>query len=193
MGLTLEELRAEFGDDLGDGRAYLNNADATTTIEVPPARIRDVIRWLRDTRGFQQVSALTATDELLPDDSEPERTALRPNAKARYRVVYQARAVEVDPQQLRLVVWLEDGARLDSITDLFPGVDWYEREVYDMFGIVFEGHPDLKRILMPDGYDGHPLQKTFPLRGTSPARLYQQWDLERKLDAPDTDAQEAPR
>jgi len=57
------------------------------------------------------------------------------------------------------------GDKVPSITGLYPGANWHEREAYDMYGIVFEGHPDLTRIFMPDDFDGHPLRKDFPLRG----------------------------
>jgi len=66
-----------------------------------------------------------------------------------------------------------------SIIDLYPGAAYAERECYDMFGIVFDGHADLKRLLMPDGYDHFPLRKDFPHQGIEPDRLYREWDAAR--------------
>jgi NADH-quinone oxidoreductase subunit C len=68
--------------------------------------------------------------------------------------------------RLRVKVGLPEGdERIASVTSLFPTANWHEREVYDLFGIVFEGHPDLRRIMLPEGWDGHPLRKTEELGG----------------------------
>jgi NADH-quinone oxidoreductase subunit C len=70
--------------------------------------------------------------------------------------------------RVRLKVGLsEDDARVPSVTSLYPTADWHERETYDFFGITFEGHPDLSRILLPDDWDGHPLRKTEELGGVN--------------------------
>ncbi len=72
------------------------------------------------------------------------------------------------PARLRLLCGLDEGERLASAVDLWKSADWAEREVFDLFGIVFEGHPDLRRIQMPHDWEGHPLRKDYPMRG--PAR-----------------------
>jgi len=72
------------------------------------------------------------------------------------------------PKRTRVLVALDEGEPLPSIVDLWPNADWCEREVFDLFGITFVGHPDLKRIQMPYAWEGHPLRKDYPLRG--PAR-----------------------
>jgi len=66
-------------------------------------------------------------------------------------------------ERVRVVVVVMRGEKLPTVTDLWPGADWYERELYDMFGVGFLGHPDLKRILMPDNWEGHPMRRDYPL------------------------------
>ena len=70
-----------------------------------------------------------------------------------------------DPARLRLTAWLDDGASIASVVPVWPAADWYEREAYDMMGIVFDEHPNLVRILMPEDWEGHPLRKDYPLGG----------------------------
>lgn len=183
-GLNLEELRKGTGRELADGRAYLVAHDDMPSFVCAREDVAAIARWLRDecSPRYVQLSSITATDESLADESEPDRVVLRRGAQARFRVVYHFAAIPGDGRRaaVRLIAWAEDGEPVPSITGLWSGANWMEREVYDMFGIPFEGHPDLKRILMPDGYDGHPLRKEFPLRGTAPDRLYRQWDQERR-------------
>ena len=118
---------------------------------------RDLIRFLRDDAGlgFAQFIDLTAVDYLKYPIAQPERyavitTLLSPALGVRAQV--KAFVAEGDP-------------RLPSVSDLFAGANWTEREVWDLYGIEFLGHPDLKRILMPDDYEGHPLRKDYPLKG----------------------------
>jgi len=127
-----------------------------------------------------------------PDDLRATLTALRAAAGAmlldlgavdylgrtpRFDVAYHVLALapriatvsEIGtPKRTRVLVALDEGEPLPSIVDLWPNADWCEREVFDLFGITFVGHPDLKRIQMPYAWEGHPLRKDYPLRG--PAR-----------------------
>ncbi len=66
---------------------------------------------------------------------------------------------------MRLQVWCDDGDPVPSVVPIWPTADWHEREVYDLMGIVFEGHPNLVRILMPEDWEGHPLRKDYPIGG----------------------------
>jgi len=126
-----------------------------TTVLVDAARVLDLVRWLHDDDGqrYDYLSDVTAVEY---------RDALRP-----LEVVWHLRSLPYR-RFLRLKAELERGAKLEvpSVHAVYKGADWLERECFDMFGIAFAGHPDLRRILMWDGYkEGHPLRKDFPLRG----------------------------
>lgn len=82
----------------------------------------------------------------------------------RFEVVYHLYSIS-RKHRLRLKIRVAHGETAPSVTSIWPGADWPEREAYDMFGIVFEGHPNLKRIYMADDWEGHPLRKDYPLRG----------------------------
>jgi NADH-quinone oxidoreductase subunit C len=87
-----------------------------------------------------------------------------PGRERRFDVVYHF----LSPKQnhrLRVKVEVEEGASVPSVIDVFPGANWYERETYDLYGIVFTGHPDMRRLLTDYGFEGHPLRKDFPLTG----------------------------
>ncbi len=91
-----------------------------------------------------------------------------PPDAARFAVVYHFFST-AHKHRLRLVVPVEESvAEVDSLTDLWPGANWLEREVWDMFGITFRGHPDLKRILMYEEFEGHPLRKDYPVNKRQP-------------------------
>ncbi len=111
------------------------------------------LRWLRDRRevelGF--LSDVTATDW--------------PETEPRFWLAYDLRSMD-EKHRLRLKVGLPGhDARAPSVTPMFPTANWQEREVFDFYGIVFDGHPDLTRIMMPDDWEGHPLRKTEELGG----------------------------
>jgi NADH-quinone oxidoreductase subunit C len=148
---SVEALRATFGTAIG--RVVEVRGD--TIVTIARERLRDVMAWLRDTPG--------QTYDYLVDVTAVEyRDRERP-----LEVVYFLRSLErrVD---LRVKVDLDPHGDLsvDSVEPLWRGANWLEREVYDMFGITFRGHPDLRRILMWETYaEGYPLRKDFPLRG----------------------------
>ena len=121
------------------------------SLEIDPARIVEVCRFLRDQAQFERLSAVTGVD-WYPD--EP-----------RFEVVYLLHSIARN-ERLRLKCRLPGEApAIDSVTGVWPGANWYEREVFDMFGIVFRNHPDPRRILMPEGWEGHPLRKDYPVTG----------------------------
>jgi NADH-quinone oxidoreductase subunit C len=162
-----ERLAREFGGSLRPATRYAAR-DAIPALEVAAPSIVPVVAFLRDRcePRFDQLTSVTATDE------KPE--------EPRFRVVYHLYSFAGNVRVRLIARVTESPCEIDSITQLFPGADWQEREVFDMFGITFRGHPELKRILMPDGYVHHPLRKEFPLRGIEPERLYHEWDRSRK-------------
>jgi NADH-quinone oxidoreductase subunit C len=149
---TVGALQATFGSAIGRASEL---RDGWTSVTVHAGRLRDVMAWLKDTPGQQY-------DYLVDVTAVEYRDRERP-----IEVVYLLRSLE-RKTNLRVKVELDPRGELavDSVTPLWAGADWLEREVYDMFGIVFAGHPDLRRILMWETYaEGYPLRKDFPLRG----------------------------
>jgi NADH-quinone oxidoreductase subunit C len=125
-------------------------------ITVSRDRIRDALQALR-AQGFESYVFMTCVDHLATPvvDPPPER----------YELVYQLRDMRRH-RQLRVRVFVpQDDPTVASSHDIFPPANWDERETYDMFGISFEGHPDLTRILMPDDWVGHPLRRDYPVGG----------------------------
>lgn len=144
-------LRAAFGGAIE--RIVVSCGDTIVYVSRPQAH--DALAWLRDTPGqeFDYLTDITAVDY-----RDPERPL---------EVVYQLRSL-ARRADLRLKIALDKRQPLEVATvyDLWKGADWLEREVYDMFGIRFAGHPDLRRLLMWETYaEGYPLRKDFPLRG----------------------------
>jgi len=122
-------------------------------LDVPAEQVVAVLGYLRDQAGFDFLVDLTAIDN--GEDALP-----------RFTVVYHLLST-THLNYVRIAMACPGGAdpTAPSITSLWPGANWHEREAFDMFGIRFEGHPDLRRILMWDGYPHHPLRKEFPLAG----------------------------
>jgi NADH-quinone oxidoreductase subunit C len=148
---SVAALRSEFG--LAIERHFVSSGQ--TVVLVGRERSHDVLAWLKDTPG-QEYNYLT--DVTAVDYRDPERLL---------EVVYQLRSLG-RKADLRVKVALDKTRPLEvaSVYDLWRGADWLEREVYDMFGVTFVGHPDLRRILMWETYaEGYPLRKDFPLRG----------------------------
>ncbi len=148
---SVAALRAEFGEAVE--RALVSCGDSIVYLRRD--RAHDALGWLKDDPG-QRYDYLT--DVTAVDYRDPERPL---------EVVYQLRSLG-RKADLRVKLALDKRRPLEvaSVTDLWRGADWLEREVYDMFGVVFTGHPDLRRILMWETYaEGYPLRKDFPLRG----------------------------
>jgi NADH-quinone oxidoreductase subunit C len=121
---------------------------------VPAERLFEVLKCLKEECGFDMLVDITAVDYLH-----------YPGARDRYGVVYALRNMATDDRVIVKTHINDPAPCLPTVYPLWKGADWMEREVYDMFGIVFEGHPDLRRILMPEEFTAYPLRKDYPLRG----------------------------
>jgi NADH-quinone oxidoreductase subunit C len=117
---------------------------------VPPDAIVSVTETLRDTYQFEVLSSLSAVDYW-------------PEQDPRFHVVYQILSVEHAVRLALRVPVGGDDPMVPTIEGTYPNANWFEREVFDMFGIRFEGHSDMRRILMPHDWEGHPLRKDYPL------------------------------
>jgi NADH-quinone oxidoreductase subunit C len=127
--------------------------DQTRAI-VPQAEIYDALEFLRDDRGFDLLVDITCVDYLTYRDAEH-----------RFGLVYLLANIETN-ERLNVRCFLDvPNLTVRSVVPIWEGANWMEREVYDMFGIEFEGHPDLRRILLPDEFTAFPLRKDYPLQG----------------------------
>jgi NADH-quinone oxidoreductase subunit C len=140
-------IEARFPDAITGGHA--ERGEPTLWIAAPP--IVGVCRFLKDEQAFIRLSGITAVDWHPADP--------------RFEVVYLLHSLDRN-QRLRLKCWVAESAcEIDSVTSVWRSANWYEREVFDMFGISFRGHPDLRRILMPIDWEGNPLRKDYPVHG----------------------------
>jgi len=121
------------------------------TLTFDREHILDVGRLLRDEHGFIVLTSLTAVDYL-------------GRKTPRFHVVYHLHNREEDSRVLLRTPVPEDDPVTDSVVRLFPNANWYEREVWDLYGIRFEGHPNLRRIMLPKGWEGHPMRKDVPVK-----------------------------
>jgi NADH-quinone oxidoreductase subunit C len=122
------------------------------TITVETSRIVDVVRFLRDDPRcrFVNFTDVTAVDY--------------PGRENRFDVVYHLLSPTLN-SRIRLRAVASETTQVPSIIGVFPGADWFEREAYDLYGVIFVGHPDMRRLLTDYGFDGHPLRKDFPVSG----------------------------
>ncbi len=135
--------------------ADVKEAHGEVTVTTPREHIVDVCQFLRDEHGFDMLADLCGADN-------------GPEEDPRFEVNYHLFST-IHFKRLRLKVLLsEDDAHVESVTTVWRTADWHERETYDLMGVKFDGHPDLRRILLPSDFDGHALRKDYPLRGYEP-------------------------
>jgi len=124
--------------------------DETTDpyILIEPGRVREVMRTLRDepTLGFDMLLLVTGVDRL-----------------DRFEVVYHLTSLRHGHRIALKAVLPRDDPHIGSVAEIYPAANWHERETYDLLGIVFDGHPDMRRILLPDDWEGHPLRKDYTM------------------------------
>ena len=144
------------------------------SIHAEPDRLHEVLTALKVHAGFDQATFVTAIDHS-QDAAEPS------GRSGRFELHHQLLSYD-HKDRVRVHTRLVDAdePRATSCIDLWPGAAYMERECFDMFGIRFDGHEELKRLLMPEGYGHHPLRKDFPHQGIEPDRLYREWDAQRR-------------
>jgi NADH-quinone oxidoreductase subunit C len=200
MSDALEHLAGALLARFGDTLSRVPSRCRELTFEVPAANLVDTCRALRDEAEwrFEQLIDLTGVDYLdygrvewdtqgatssgfsrgrRPSDSlsrnagEGWGEGRGEGSDRRFAVVYHLLSVAHN-RRLRLRAWCEPGEppMIDSVVDVWKAADWYEREAFDLFGILFRGHPDLRRILTDYGFVGHPFRKDFPLIGNVEVR-----------------------
>ncbi len=163
MDDTLQRLGETIAGALAGAVTGHSVAYGELTVAANAADIVKVVTFLRDDERCRFVSIIdvTAVDW--------------PSREKRFDVVYHLLSPSKNAR-IRIKVETDEATPVPSIVDVFPGADWFERETYDLYGVLFTGHPDLRRILTDYGFQGHPLRKDFPLSGFVEVR----WDDEQK-------------
>ena len=159
----MEDLKDHIKTQLGDAVNAASIENGELTIEARRAEITTVISFLRD----DPICKFSSLIDICGVDY--------PSRERRFDVVYHMLSMAHNTR-IRIKVTTDETVPVHSVTSLFPNADWYEREAFDMYGILFDEHPDLRRILTDYGFEGYPLRKDFPLSGFVEVR----YDEERK-------------
>jgi NADH-quinone oxidoreductase subunit C len=167
LELIAQELRDSLGEDSVIGTTYFRDE---ATIEVVPERAHDTLAYLKQQIGerFDMLASVHGVDYL------PEE----PRLGVHYQLLSMTRAERLCVKA-RVTV---DEPGLRSVVDLFPTANFQEREIYDMFGVLFDGHPDHRRILMPEDYEGYPQRRDFPIGGEPVMFTYNEHEMPRWYD-----------
>ena len=190
MNESLKAVAVQAEAKFGDAVSRVNAAHGELTLEIKREQVAKICRQLRDDPdfAFSQLSDLCGVDYLKYRQEAAEGLRQGP----RFAVVYQLLSLKHN-HRLRLRSFLDDELPMvASVVDIWNSANWYEREAFDLFGIVFEGHPDLRRILTDYGFIGHPFRKDFPLSGEVEMRydaekqrvVYQPVSIEPRINVP---------
>ena len=170
MSAYYEELLETLQERLGEAVVAPRVAFGELTFETPPAKLLDTCRVLRDDGAFACAQLIDLCGVDYAEYGE------QPWTGPRYAVVYHLLSIRHN-HRIRLKCFIDgEPPRIDSVIDIWNSANWFEREAFDLFGILFEGHPDLRRILTDYGFVGHPFRKDFPLSGNVEMR----YDPERQ-------------
>jgi NADH-quinone oxidoreductase subunit C len=211
MSKKTERLATRINERFGAEAELLHGAGGELTLIVRPAALLEVATALRDEAGLEFAMLVDAAgvdyltygmDEwktLKATESGFSRGVVRgsppvsPDTPRRFAIAYHLMSISMN-QRLRVRCYPEPGdpPRLPSVTDIWPSANWFEREAFDLFGILFDGHPDLRRILTDYGFIGHPFRKDFPLTGQVEVRydpeqrrvIYEPVDIEPRTLVP---------
>lgn len=210
MTTAIEQFAARLQDRFGDSLSGIKPGAGQITVELPPAHLLEVCRALRDEPDFhfEQLMDVCGVDYLHygQADWETEQTTSTgfsrgvsigvykesSDGRPRFAAVYHLLSQKHN-RRLRLRCYAEGNPpRVDSVVDIWNSANWFEREAFDLFGILFEGHPDLRRILTDYGFSGHPFRKDFPLHGNVEVRydpdkgrvVYQPVTIENRVLVP---------
>jgi NADH-quinone oxidoreductase subunit C len=153
LELIAHELRDRFPGSIRDAVHHRGHA----TLVAEPEPILDVLRWLRDdpAQGYRFLASLHGADYLPAE----------PRFGVHYELLNMERVERVNVKAMLPDPGEDQLVEMDSCVELFPTAEFQEREVFDMFGVFFRGHPDMRRILMPEDYEGFPLRRDFPIGG----------------------------
>ncbi|WP_029407873.1 NADH-quinone oxidoreductase subunit C [Thiomicrorhabdus sp. Milos-T2] len=220
MKQSVLDLQSNVNKELGDSVVSSNIALDELTIEVAPSNAFNALKHLRDGLGFEQLIDLCGVDYLdygqanwetmtavnsgfsrgvfdFAEDDSSEADSM----ERRFAVVYHLLSVS-NNQRIRVKVYPETTQMptVDSVMDIWSVANWFEREAFDLFGILFKGHPDLRRILTDYGFVGHPLRKDFPLVGNVEMRydadkgrvIYEPVSIENRVNVPRVIRKQSP-
>ncbi|MGB9755487.1 MAG: NADH-quinone oxidoreductase subunit C [Desulfurella sp.] len=147
-GASVAELvKGKFGDDVLEINEFRDEYSVVVSCEIA----HECLKYLHDELNFEYLVLVTAID-------------FGVEIEQRFQVVYELRSL-LHKLQMRVKTNIKENQEVESVVDIYKSATWDEREAYDMFGIVFKNHPDLRRVLMPEDWTGYPLRKDYPLKG----------------------------